>query len=753
MNITNKALKILYISIVAVLLIIVAIIVGKYGALIKTTALPGIQGMRTGGLPQTVIGHSNFGENTSNTTQSQFDTPMGILYDNDSHRLFVADEYNNRILVFDVLNPSNGMNASYVLGQSDFVSKQDYTDPATGRWYMHHPVDIALDKNRNLLFVATEYFGNNKLVYFDLSNISDGTAFHAIDINYPSVQEPTTMTGGITYDNGNQRLYMSDYSGNRILVFDASNLANGLNAINVIGQTDYHDLDSHTTQNGLNGPRGMDFNESTKQLAVSDSVNHRVLIFGTNNLADGMNASVVLGQENFTSRIEGGNPSLSTLYVTRKVVFDTANNRLLALDSLNNRVLVFAGSLSSSMAASYVLGDDGTYAFNQDYHGKCGLFSPNGIAVGPDDSQVFVSDFTNAIYTNYTYDPVAADFCNAINPSPTPSATPSPTPTPTATPTSTPSVPATTGDGGSSGGGSGGGGGGGGSGNSTPACVQRSYLFEAEQGTINKPTALTGIITDGDATVARLSSTGDTLERSTKVARGDYKLRARLKNDAPGPVQIDVLQNGKKIGAVSLAKNDNSYTVNNLATLKNFASGKITLRFQNDFYDNKLAGDTEAKDRNAFIDYIELINLSSAPSCAVKKTYTLQSELGKISGSMWSKVVVENGQTAVLLAGTGDAVSQTAKVAAGNYKLEARLKHDIPAPVAVDILLNNKKIKSFSLTKNNDAYEIMAVSTLKNFSGGTITVRFQNDAFDAAKAGNPASDRNAYVDWVRLTPQ
>ena len=48
--------------------------------------------------------------------------PRGLAYDAAQNFLFVSDTDNNRILVYDVSTPSNGMAATYVLGQTDFVS-------------------------------------------------------------------------------------------------------------------------------------------------------------------------------------------------------------------------------------------------------------------------------------------------------------------------------------------------------------------------------------------------------------------------------------------------------------------------------------------------------------------------------------------------------------------------------------------------------------------------------------------------------
>lgn len=101
-------------------------------------------------IPSYVLGQPNLYTNTANTTQSGIAGPNGIAYDSANNRLFVVEQTNNRIIVFDVSTISNGMNASYVLGQADFTHATAATTQATIRT----PAGVAYDPSGNRLFVA-----------------------------------------------------------------------------------------------------------------------------------------------------------------------------------------------------------------------------------------------------------------------------------------------------------------------------------------------------------------------------------------------------------------------------------------------------------------------------------------------------------------------------------------------------------------------------------------------------------------------
>jgi len=127
--------------------------------------------------------------------------------------------------------------------------------------------------------------------------------------------------------------------------------SNGMDATLVLGQPDFTTNNSNTTQNGLSYPRGLAF-DSSGNLWVADADNSRVLEY-TSPFSTGMNATLVLGQSSFT--VGTSNITQNGFYLPAGLVFDTSGNILVG-DWQNSRALVFAPPFSNGMNASLVLG-------------------------------------------------------------------------------------------------------------------------------------------------------------------------------------------------------------------------------------------------------------------------------------------------------------------------------------------------------------------------------------------------------------
>src|SRR5205807_1441727 len=125
----------------------------------------------------------DFHTRTAATTQSGMNGPTAVAFDVNGSRIFVADLDNKRVLVFSGASLSNGMNANTVLGQTSFTAGS--------------------------------------------ANAGGGATVSQAGLNLPY---------GVTYDGTRNRLFVSDFSNNRVLVFSGAALSNGMNANTVLGQ-------------------------------------------------------------------------------------------------------------------------------------------------------------------------------------------------------------------------------------------------------------------------------------------------------------------------------------------------------------------------------------------------------------------------------------------------------------------------------------------------------------------------------------
>jgi hypothetical protein len=83
----------------------------------------------------------------------------------------------------------------------------------------------------------------------------------------------------VSSDPTNDRLFVTDSGNNRALVFKVAKIINGMNASKVLGQADFTTRDSYTTQSGFNNPHQVFYNRGSGRLFVSDYNNHRVMVF------------------------------------------------------------------------------------------------------------------------------------------------------------------------------------------------------------------------------------------------------------------------------------------------------------------------------------------------------------------------------------------------------------------------------------------------------------------------------------------
>jgi DNA-binding beta-propeller fold protein YncE len=356
-----------------------------------------------------VIGQPDFRSSAAANTQSGVNFPRGIAFDAVHNRLFVAQSSNSRVTVYNTSTITNGMNASGVLGQTNYTN----SGTATTQSGMASPYGLAYDGTNDRLYVADS--NNNRVLVFDTSTITNGmNAVHVLgqaDFTHGSANQggaagQATMSGpfGLSYDATNTRLFVADQTNNRVTIFNTSSITDGMNASNVLGQTNFTNTGAATSQAGLNNAWGVAYDGTNSRLFVADNSN-RILSYNTSSITDGMNASNVLGQTNFTN--SGAAGGQSRLNLPRAQAFDSTNNLLYTTDAGNNRVIIFdTSSITNGQNAVDLIGQYAsgastatpvyTTAFvNNETPNEIGFNSPRNVALDRLHHRLFVSDTTN----------------------------------------------------------------------------------------------------------------------------------------------------------------------------------------------------------------------------------------------------------------------------------------------------------------------------------------------------------------------
>ena len=106
---------------------------------------------------------NRIGGEFDHVTPDTLSFPTGVFYHDESGKLFVVDQGNNRILIWNKVPSNNGVPADLVLGQKDFYSR--IPNNGLGEWKtcadgLFFPTDVVYGKKG--LFVSDS--GNNRVL-------------------------------------------------------------------------------------------------------------------------------------------------------------------------------------------------------------------------------------------------------------------------------------------------------------------------------------------------------------------------------------------------------------------------------------------------------------------------------------------------------------------------------------------------------------------------------------------------------------
>ena len=265
-----------------------------------------------------VIGQEDFHSRERGVGPAQLAGPSSVAYDPVEKRLFVSDMGNHRAVVFDV-HPdrlTNHPSAIAVMGQADALSRKprasldDLKPEALAYDWVHHRLFIAEDlQHRVMVYDAhpDRVGGPTKA----LAVIGQPDAFST----HPAVGPDRVAMPRLAVEPETQKLYISEGfpAGNRISIFDITpgKLHTGMVASDVVGHETTAggpDFEARMAQGHLNGKtlaaaRAVALDPVDHRLFVADEYNRRVVVWqldGMNRVADRA-AQWVLGQPDLES--------------------------------------------------------------------------------------------------------------------------------------------------------------------------------------------------------------------------------------------------------------------------------------------------------------------------------------------------------------------------------------------------------------------------------------------------------------------
>ncbi len=340
-----------------------------------------------------VLGQPNFGVGQINSGGAASGTTMYFPYAafSDGTHLFVADNSNKRVLVWNSIPTTNTTSADFVLGQAN-LSATSWGMP-NAQW-IESPAAIYSDGTK--LYIS-DYAHSRILAWNSMPTVSNQAADFVI--GQPNMTNNTITSGAAgTYSptgvfSDGTRLYVGDTMHNRTLIWNSLPTTDGAAADIVLGQPDFNNTASNyvvLNAASLNTPNFI--HSDGIRLFVADSLNHRVLIWNNIPTSNGQAADVVLGQPDLVSNTSNnGGVSGSSLNNPNSVFSD--GTRLFVSDSGNNRVLVWnAIPTVNAQSADFAIGQGSLTTNGNGTTGTDLTFPRSAITVG---TRLFVADFNN----------------------------------------------------------------------------------------------------------------------------------------------------------------------------------------------------------------------------------------------------------------------------------------------------------------------------------------------------------------------
>ncbi len=299
----------------------------------------------------------------------------------------VGEESNNRILIWNTFPITNDQPADVVVGQPDFASANGTCDAAsttlTEGVFIYQNKLIAAERNQRRVLIwntvpTTNYAPAD--IVLGQSSMTDCTA--------PSSSTASTLSSprGIFVDSSGRLFVVNATGSSRILIWNTFPTIDNQPADVVVGQPDFTTTSSPiSASGGFNNPDGIFVSDN--RMFVSNNSNNRVLIFNSIPGTNGSAADIVLGQPDFTSNSvnQGGSTAANTLnngggvflYGDKLFVGDPGNSRVLVY---NNVVAIPGLSLTNTTQdkGNGITRMFGTATVSQPYTVKLVTYSVNG---------------------------------------------------------------------------------------------------------------------------------------------------------------------------------------------------------------------------------------------------------------------------------------------------------------------------------------------------------------------------------------
>jgi DNA-binding beta-propeller fold protein YncE len=317
---------------------------------------------------------------TTGTDDDELDNPTDVILDKSGKNIYVVDNKNNRINVFEDDGDDDFIYGSFcdILAIQDCNNNADGADEV-GDGQFDEPLNIAIDALGKFFVVDSD---NSRIQIFD----DDGEFQLKFGSADSGIDEYLGSAVGIVIQESTNNILVSDIETDSISVFDSTG--------------DFlFKFDSFDGNDDFKNPTNMIIDNSEEILYVTDSGNDRIIIFelvtgttcpsGTQESVDG-----VCFVEKFGS---AGNDD-GEFDVPSGLAFDVTDNLLYVADTDNNRIQIFeivTGTTCPSGTQEIVDGVCFVEKFGSAGTTDGKFDTPIGIALDTTENLLFVADSDN----------------------------------------------------------------------------------------------------------------------------------------------------------------------------------------------------------------------------------------------------------------------------------------------------------------------------------------------------------------------
>jgi len=328
------------------------------------------------------------------------ETMVAFVDPNDGNKLkmLMIEWQNARVHIFNSLPTDNTAVADVIVGQPDFTTGGANSFGISAASL--HLLNGAAVCSTGELIVADRF--NHRVLIFNQVPQENGasadvvigqTDFTSNLANQGGSAASNTISSpqGVSCRDG--KLYISDSNNHRILIFNTIPLINNVGADIVIGQADFTSTASSCSSSGVNTPHQLTFHDS--KMYLSDQNNHRILIYDPVPTTHNPAASTVIGQANFTNCSVNQGSTVNANNLNTPQSFSISSDNILGIaDRHNHRVVFYTLPITTGDSAFSVLGQtDMTSSLNPSPPTASSLNQPIGLLF--QGNRIWVSDQQN----------------------------------------------------------------------------------------------------------------------------------------------------------------------------------------------------------------------------------------------------------------------------------------------------------------------------------------------------------------------